>query len=132
MKPLFQHGERGDISDRVTFNGASDGCAVDVCHSSSFPKANAQILDRFGQRGRYFLAVMHMNGGIGFEYCVRPFTRFDEIFQRVSGTDSGRHVIMLEVFLLSQLTSGAFMRHYVALQEIRARGTHGTSKADPR
>lgn len=104
MKPLFQHGERGDIGNRVTFNGACDCCAVDVCHSGSFPKANAQILDRFGQRGCDLLAVMHMNGGIGFEYCVGPLPRFDEIFQRVSGTDSGRHVIMLEVFPLPQLT----------------------------
>ena len=132
MKPLFQHGHRGEVSNCFALNGASDRCAVDMSHSGSFPQANAQILDRFGQRGCDLLAVIHMNGGSGFEYCMGPLTRFDEIFQRVSGTDSGGHVIMLEVFLRTQLTSGAFMRHYVALQEIRARGAHGTRKADPR
>ena len=130
MQALFQHRQGGQIRHRVPFQGAGDRCPVYPRSPGSFPQADPQILDRLGQCGRDFLSVKHMNRCVGFECGLWPLPRFDEDFQRVSGTDSGGHVIMLEVFLRQHLTSGAFMHHYVLLQEACAKGIDEASKAD--
>ena len=124
MQTLFQHCQSGQIRHRVPFQGASDRCPIDSGSPSCLPQTDPQILNHYGQGRRNLLRVMHMNRCIGSQSCRRPLARFNEDFQRVSGSDSGGHVIMLEVFVPAYLTNGACMRHYVALHEICAKGTH--------
>jgi hypothetical protein len=130
MKTLFEHRQSCQICDGFPFKCSGDCCSVNTCSPCGFAQAYVQIPEGIGKSTSNFLRIVNLDRGFLFESCFRPFTRFHIVLKGASGTNSGRHSLMLRAICSKTLTSGACMRQCVAFKDAFTREINDLSRGN--